>query len=129
VEVQIVFARNTDPALPASHLIEIAIEGDGSLGTGVIERIPALVLKPTEQARGQALTGAAVPVTDSLFWIALSDDSEQQARNLSLLRDGSWFDVPVLFDTGRRALLTFEKGIPGDRLFESVLAEWEQVQP
>ncbi|HEX2255290.1 MAG TPA: hypothetical protein VHG92_01085, partial [Afifellaceae bacterium] len=84
--------------------------------------------KPSEQARGQALAGAAVPVTERLFWIALSDDPDQVGRNISLLRDGSWFDMPIMFEDGQRALLTFEKGIPGDRVFETVLAEWSEAR-
>lgn len=124
----ITFTSNADPALPASHLIEIAVEGEGAVGPGGIQRLPALVLKPSEQARGQALAGAAVPVTDRLFWIALSDDPDQIGRNLSLLRDGSWFDMPIMYENGERALLTFEKGIPGDRVFETVLAEWAEAQ-
>ena len=39
-------------------------------------------------------------------------------RNLALLREGSWFDLPILFVGGQRALITFEKGIPGDKVFE-----------
>ena len=86
--------------------------------------MPALVIKQTEQARGQPLTGAAVPVTNELFWIALSDDQEQVTRNLQLLREGSWFDIPILYNDGTRALLTFEKGVPGDKIFETALAAW-----
>jgi hypothetical protein len=125
--VTLTFTSNADPSLPASHLIEIELEGEESLG-GPIQRVPALVLKPSEQARGQALAGAAVPVTDRLFWIALSDDPDQVGRNVSLLRDGSWFDMPIMFEDGQRALLTFEKGIPGDRVFETVLAEWSEAR-
>jgi hypothetical protein len=114
--------KNNDGSLPASHLVEIQFSGE--LGQSPIQRVPALVLKQTEQARGQPLTGAAVPVTNELFWIALSDDQEQVARNIQLLREGSWFDIPILFNDGTRALLTFEKGIPGDKVFETVMATW-----
>ena len=114
--------KNSDANLPASHLVEVQFQG--ALGPSPVQRVPALVLKQTEQARGQPLTGAAVPVTADLFWIALADDPDQAARNLRLLREGSWFDIPILFNDGTRALLTFEKGIPGDRIFETVLAAW-----
>ena len=122
VGVTVTIYKNFDDSLPASHLVEI--EFDGALSGSPIQRVPALVLKQTEQARGQPLAGAAVPVTNELFWIALSDDSEQVARNLQLLREGSWFDVPILFSDQTRALLTFEKGIPGDKVFETVMASW-----
>ena len=114
--------KNNDASLPASHLVEVQFSGD--LGSSPVQRVPALVLKPTEQARGEPLTGAAVPVTSELFWLALSDDQERVTRNLQLLREGSWFDLPILFDDGAQGLLTFEKGIPGDRVFETVMSGW-----
>ena len=114
--------RNNDATLPASHLVEVQFSG--KLGASPVQRVPALVLKETEQAKGQPLAGAAVPVTDELFWIALSSDEEQIARNVQLLREGSWFDIPITFTDETRALLTFEKGIPGDKVFETVMASW-----
>jgi hypothetical protein len=122
VSTTVTIYKNKDASLPASHLVEVQFSGE--LGPSPVQRVPALVLKQTEQARGQPLVGAAVPVTNDLFWIALSDDAEQVSRNLQLLREGSWFDIPILFNDGTRALLTFEKGIPGDKLFETVLAAW-----
>jgi len=122
VTTTVTIYKNSDSTLPASHLVEVQFSGE--LAPSPIQRVPALVLKQTEQARGQPLAGAAVPVTDALFWIALSDDEEQIARNLQLLREGSWFDIPILFNDGTRALLTFEKGIPGERVFETVLSAW-----
>jgi hypothetical protein len=122
VATTVTIYKNNDQSLPASHLVEVQFSG--KLGPTPIQRVPALVLKQTEQARGQPLTGAAVPVTGELFWIALSDDPEQVAKNLQLLREGSWFDIPILFNDGTRALLTFEKGIPGDKVFEAVMSSW-----
>jgi hypothetical protein len=114
--------KNNDASLPASHMVEV--EFQGALGTTAIQRVPALVLKSTEQARGEPLAGAAVPVTDELFWIALSDDADEVTRNVTLLREGAWFDIPILFTDGTRALLTFEKGTPGERVFETVMSSW-----
>ncbi len=114
--------KNYDNALPASHLVEIQFTG--GLSANPIQRVPALVLKQTEQARGHPLAGAAVPVTNELFWIALSDDENQVAQNLQLLGEGSWFDIPILFSDQTRALISFEKGIPGDKVFETVMASW-----
>jgi hypothetical protein len=122
VTVTVTIYKNYDTQLPASHLVEIQFTG--TLGPSPIQRVPALVLKQTEQARGQPLAGAAVPVTNELFWIALSDDVGQVELNVQLLRDGSWFDIPILFNDQTRALITFEKGIPGDRVFERVMSTW-----
>ena len=122
VTVTVTIYKNYDTALPASHLVEVQFYG--SLSDSPIQRVPALVLKQTEQARGQPLAGAAVPVTNELFWIALSNEQEDVTRNVQLLREGSWFDIPILFSDQTRALLTFEKGIPGDKVFETVMASW-----
>lgn len=121
--VVVTIYKNNDSGLPASHLVEVQFTG--KLSPSAIERVPALVLKQTEQARGQPLTGAAVPVTGDLFWIALSNDAQQVKHNLDLLHEGSWFDLPILFSDQTRALLTFEKGVPGDKVFETVLAGWK----
>jgi hypothetical protein len=122
VTVLVTIYKNYDEALPASHLVEVQFAG--KISESAIQRVPALVLKQTEQARGQPLAGAAVPVTNELFWIALSDDKDEIARNIQLLREGSWFDIPILFGDQTRALITFEKGIPGDKVFETVMASW-----
>ena len=120
--VLVTIYKNYDEALPASHLVEVQFAG--KISESPIQRVPALVLKQTEQARGQPLAGAAVPVTNELFWIALSDDQDEITRNIQLLREGSWFDIPILFGDQTRALITFEKGIPGDKVFETVMASW-----
>ncbi len=122
VTVTATIYKNYDATLPASHLVEVQFTG--KLSESLIQRVPALVLKQTEQARGQPLAGAAVPVTNELFWIALSDNEDEVVRNVQLLREGSWFDIPILFSDQTRALITFEKGIPGDKVFETVMASW-----
>lgn len=122
VTATVTIYKNYDSTLPASHLVEVQF--NGKLSETAIQRVPALVLKQTEQARGQPLAGAAVPVTNELFWIALSNDEDEVVRNVQLLREGSWFDIPILFADQTRALITFEKGIPGDKVFETVMASW-----
>jgi len=123
----ITITKNTDEALPASHLIEIEFRGTDGLVDSPLERVPALFLKQTAQIRGKRLVGEAVPVTENLYWIALSDQGDQVGRNLALLREGAWFSLPLLFKNGRGALITFEKGIPGDQVFEAVLAAWDKA--
>ncbi len=122
VTVTVTIYKNYDSALPASHLVEVQFFG--ALSDSPIQRVPALALKQTEQARGQPLAGAVVPVTNELFWIALSKDEEEVTRNIQLLREGSWFDIPIVFSDQTHALITFEKGIPGDKVFETVMESW-----
>ena len=45
--------------------------------------------------------------------------------NLTLLRNQAWIDIPVVYKSGRRALLTMEKGIPGEKVFDEALQAWQ----
>jgi len=46
------------------------------------------------------------------------------ASNLSLMRERNWIDLPFVYENGQRAILTFEKGTPGDRVFQRAMAAW-----
>jgi hypothetical protein len=43
-----------------------------------------------------------------------------------LLKDRSWFDIPIVYTNGVRAVLAMEKGSQGDRTFAEVFAAWEK---
>lgn len=122
--VTITVSRNTDTDVPASHLIEVAFEDVGNVSEIGIERIPALVAKPGETARGKPFIGAGVAVTDRLFWIGLSGKTAE--NNVALLRAGEWFDMPILFRDQTRALISFETGPFGREVFDEVLATWPE---
>ena len=64
--------RTPTTSLPASHLVEVVVDTPADFPGKAIGSIPRLVLKPTEDARGQPLVGAAAKVADGFFWIALS---------------------------------------------------------
>ncbi len=64
--------RNTDAALPASHIAELRFGPAGRLPGPGIETTPGLILKLTDGRRGDPLIGAVAKVSDNLFWLALS---------------------------------------------------------
>ena len=45
-------------------------------------------------------------------------------RNMDLIRDRGWFDIPMVLSTGRIAKLTFEKGPSGDRALAQAMQGW-----
>ena len=92
-------------------------------GKGVKD-VPRLVMKPTEEARGQPLIGASAKVADGFFWIALSGGRSRRRDQRRADAGAGWIDLPLVYDTGQRAILTFEKGTPGERVFEKALAAW-----
>jgi hypothetical protein len=81
-------------------------------------------MKSNEQARGTPLAGLAVKVTDGFFLVGLSNVDTDRARNLQLLKERSWFDVPLVYVNQRRAIIAIEKGAPGERAFNDAFAAW-----
>ena len=118
--------RNTDKALPASHTIEIMFTLPADFAEGGIGNVPGVLIKQNEQARGAPLSGLAVKVTNGYFLIGLSAVDVDVARNIQLLKERDWFDIPVVYTSGKRAILAIEKGTPGARAFEEAFRAWGQ---
>jgi len=116
--------RNADASLPASHTIEIMFSLPPDFSHGGIQNIPGILMKQSEQTRGVPLAGLAVKVTTNFFLIGLSAVDTDMQRNVSLLKERGWFDVPVVYTDGRRAILAVEKGTPGDRAFQDAFTSW-----
>ena len=120
--------RNADPALPASHLIELVFSVPDDFVGGTIDKVQRFVFKESEEARGEALVGVPATIADGIFLIALNNLPQAVERNNQLMKGREWIDIPLGYRTGRRALITLEKGVPGERVFEKVFAAWEKAQ-
>ena len=118
--------ENRDSGLPASHLIELEFDVPPSFEGGGVKNVPGIIMKESEQSRGEPLRGAAARVSSGLFWIALSEDPNDRTFNMDLLATRDWIDIPVLYDSGRRAILTLRKGSDGFQSVDAALREWSQ---
>jgi len=118
--------RNLDQTLPASHTVEIMFNVPADFPFGGISSVPGILMKQSEQTRGAPLSGLAVKVTSGFFLLGLSSVDSEKERNLQLLKERAWFDVPVVYNNGRRAIIAFEKGNPGERAFAEAFAAWGQ---
>ena len=118
--------RNADRTLPASHTIQVMFTLPPDFPHQGIQNVPGVLMKEAEQTRGVPLAGSAVKVMDGYFLIGLSATDTEMQRNISLLKDRPWFDVPIVYTDGRRAILAVEKGTPGDRAFKDAFAAWRQ---
>jgi hypothetical protein len=116
--------RNPDKVLPASHTIEIAFQPPADFGE--ISNIPALLMKSGEQADGSRLLGVTAKVTAGLFLVGLSASETEMQHNLQMLKEQPWFDIPLVYENGRRAILAMEKGASGDRAFQEAFAAWRE---
>jgi hypothetical protein len=123
-KMTISFRRNTDPSLPASHTAELTFILPQDFSGGGVGNVPGILMKSNEQARGTPLAGLAVKVTDGFFLVGLSNVDDDRRRNLQLLKERSWFDVPLVYTNQRRAIIAIEKGAPGERAFNDAFAVW-----
>jgi len=118
------FRRNTDTSLPASHTAELTFILPQDFAGGGVANVPGILMKSNEQARGTPLSALAVKVTDGFFLVGLSNVESERSRNLQLLKERSWFDVPLVYVNQRRAIIAIEKGAPGERAFNDAFAAW-----
>ena len=125
IQLRMTIRRNTDQTLPASHIIEmIFLTPEGFEGGGV-DNILRVAMKSSEQDAGSPLIGIPAKIADGFFLVALNDTKADEDANMTLLRGQDWIDVPVVYKTGRRALLTMEKGIPGEKVFDEAIKAWQ----
>lgn len=118
--------RNNDTSLPASHTVEMTFQLPPDFASGGVSNVPGVLMKSNEQTRGTPLAGLAVKVTDNFFLIGLSNVEADRGRNLQLLKERSWFDIPLVYTNQRRAIVALEKGAPGERAFGDAFAAWQQ---
>jgi hypothetical protein len=116
--------RNMDQALPASHTVELLFDTPQTFVHGAVENVAGLRMKPSEQANGLPLVGASARITPGYFLIGLSNLGPDRERNVVLLRDRPWMDLPILYRNGRRAVIAIEKGPAGERVFTEAFQAW-----
>jgi hypothetical protein len=118
--------RNTDKALPASHTIEVMFNLPPDFAGGGIANVPGILMKDSEEVRGTPLAGLAVKVTNGFFLIGLNAADPEMQHNVQLLKERPWFDILIVYNNNSRAILTMEKGPPGERAFADAFKAWGQ---
>ena len=122
--LELTIRRNTDTTFPASHMIELFFRMPETFEGRGIADVQRITYKSTEQDPGNALIGVAAPIDTNIFLIALTDAETAVETNLNLMQQQEWIDIPMQYVSGRRALITLEKGIPGKQVFDQVIEAW-----
>jgi hypothetical protein len=127
--VSVLIRRNTDPTLPASHLMEINFTVTDSFIGGAISGLPGVLLKNEELVQGTALAGASARVVGNSFLFALSASPPDIASNKDLLTSRKWMDLAIIYATGKKAIITLEKDDKAEQLFNDVFTAWAKETP
>lgn len=122
--VDITIRKNSDPGLPASHLMELDFRVSDTFVGGTIANLPGILLKDQELVPGNALVGASARVVGNSFLFALSATPDELQRNLDLVQKSRWMDLAVIYGTGRNAIITLEKDDAAQALFDRVFTSW-----
>jgi hypothetical protein len=126
VTMQLSIKRNSDEALPASHVIELLFSVPADFSGGNVDNVARFVMKASEQARGEGLVAVPARIDAGYFLIALNNLPQAVDTNRKLLLESSWIDVPLGYTSGRRALVALEKGAIGDKVFRDAFADWDK---
>ncbi len=124
LSVEVLIRKNSDPSLPASHLMEINFTVSDSFIGGSIAGLPGVLLKNEELVQGAPLVGASARVVGNSFLFALSATAEDSAANSNLLTTRKWMDLALIYASGKRAIITLEKDAAAQALFTEVFAAW-----
>ncbi|MEN9709722.1 MAG: hypothetical protein RIQ68_2130 [Pseudomonadota bacterium] len=117
--------KNTDETLPASHTIELRfIPADGGPVPGVAQ-IQTPQMRREDGAMGDSLVGVPAPILRNYFLIGLTRGAAAESRNVDMIRNRGWFDVPMLLSDQRIAKITFEKGSAGERIINEAFDAWK----
>ena len=122
---ELTIKRNADESLSASHIIELLFDAPPDFSGGSVDTLARFVLKDSEQARGEPLVAVPVKIDTGFFMIALNNLEQARESNKRLLLESNWIDIPLGYTSGRRALLTLEKGAIGDKIYREAFADWD----
>lgn len=120
--LELVFNRNRDAALPASHTIEVVFKPEGNRD-GVTE-IGPIEARDQETQPGYQLRGAMVPIATNLFLVGLENNPATVARNIEALRDQRFFAFQFRMTNSKVGALLVEKGPTGDKVFREAIDAW-----
>ncbi len=124
LSVSVLIRKNSDPSLPASHLMEINFTVSDSFVGGSIAGLPGVLLKNEELVQGTPLVGASARVVGNSFLFALSAAPADSTTNSTLLTTRKWMDLALIYASGKRAIITLEKDDAAQKLFSDVFAAW-----
>ncbi|MFD2647262.1 hypothetical protein ACFSX5_05555 [Devosia albogilva] len=126
LSVDVTIRKNSDPALPASHLMEVDFQVSDSFVGGSIASVAGVLLKDEELVTGTPLVGASARVVGNSFLFALSAAENDLATNTELLENRRWLDLAIVYGTGRNAIITLEKDEEAQALFGEVFTTWAE---
>jgi hypothetical protein len=115
--------KNADATLSASHTIRIQFTPAAGGQVGGVKEIRMIEMRGEDMPNGDPLSGLTVQIAENAFLIGLMRGAAE-STNTELMRSRGWFDLPITLANGKRAKVTFEKGVSGDRILNDAMRQW-----
>lgn len=125
MKMSLLFQKNNDSALSASHTINISFKPQPGSPLGGVKAIGPIQMRRADAQSGEKVVGIPVPITENNFLIGLMR-GDREARNIQLLRSLAVIDLPLQLTDGRAATVNMEKGPTGERVFADAIDNWEK---
>ena len=123
MKMTLLFQKNTDSALSASHTINISFKPLPGSPLGGVKAIGPIQMRRADAQSGEKVVGIPVPINANNFLIGLMR-GEREGRNIQLLRTLAVLDLPLQLADGRAATINMEKGPAGERVFADAIDSW-----
>jgi hypothetical protein len=104
-----------------SHFVEFKFLTQNRTSSETVQDVLGILMKNDELSPGIELSGKVIRVGPGVFLMGLSGAGPDVERNLKLLRERPWLDIPIVFRGGPRSLLAIEKGTTGQNAINEVL--------
>ncbi len=125
LKMSLLFQKNMDTALSASHTITISFKPQAGSPLGNVKAIGPIQMRRADAQAGEKVAGIPVPITENNFLIGLMR-GDREARNIQLMRSLAVLDLPLQFADGRAATINMEKGASGERVFADAIDSWSR---
>jgi hypothetical protein len=109
-----------------SHLVEFRFAPTNEFPANAVARVGGLVFKTAEDAPGEGIAGHFIKVAPGIFFLGLSAFTEDVRRNLELIAERPWIDIPIVMADGKTHIVAVEKGADGERVLKDAIARWSQ---
>ena len=119
--LEILVNRSPEAKGVISHVIEFKFFTAERQLSEAVRDVLGILMKTDELSAGTELVGQVVPVQPGVFLMGLSGADADISKNMNLLRERSWLDIPIVFRNGVRGLLAVEKGATGQNAINELL--------
>jgi hypothetical protein len=119
--------RNSDSSLPADAIAEVTFTTIRTFEGHGIASLAGILAKNEQLEQGTPLLGATARIIANQFLFALTGAPIDARANRTLLTGSSFIDLAIVYDTGRRAIVTLGLDDAASVMMSEVIAAWGEL--